>query len=259
VRLFIRNTRKLFPTEYARHFYPGAKRVLEAISASESRVSLISTFPRGTIGVAAPVEIGRRFIADGLLNFQEKFPDVQVRLRISQRPELIREGIDVTFLLGQPKDSSLRLRAIIDLKRVLVASPAYLKSRGAPRMPQHLLDDEHSCLLLRFPGVQEHCWPLQIAGGTKKFLVRGPFDCDDGDVLTDWALNGHGIINKPRFEVEPFIRNERLVVVLPDTPPTPTMLAAVFPHRHFPDPKVNLLLDYLAGHCRRMINQCLHD
>ena len=73
-------------------------------------------------------------------------------------------------------------------------------------------------------------------------------------MLTGWALSGRGIINKPRFEVEPFIRDQRLKVILASTPPTPVQFAAVYPHKKLQDPKVRLLLDFMAERCQRLIN-----
>jgi len=140
---------------------------------------------------------------------------------------------------------------------VLVASPAYLERRGLPKAPQDLVGDRHDCLILRYPGAREFQWFLSTPEGPKKFEVRGPYDSDDGDVLTGWAIAGHGIVNKPRFEVAPYIRDGRLKVILPDTPPVPIQLAAVFPHRKFQDPKVRLLLDFMAERCQRMIRDAL--
>src|SRR5690606_6545826 len=125
---------------------------------------------------------------------------------------LMREGIDVAFKLGILEDSSLRMRGILTCERVLAASPEYLDKRGEPRHPQQLIEDKHDCLMLRFPGAREHFWTLQTPEGTKKFEVHGPFDTDDGDVITGWALAGRGILNKPRFEIEPYIRDDRLKI-----------------------------------------------
>ena len=69
--------------------------------------------------------------------------------------------------------------------------------------------------------------------------------------------SGRGIINKPRFEVEPFIRDRRLKVILAATPPTPVQLAAVYPHKKLQDPKVRLLLDFMAERCQRLIRDIL--
>jgi len=258
VRLFNRTTRQLMPTEQGRVFYEHAVAVLQAVAEAEAAVSALSGQPRGTIRVTAPLGLGRRLIASGIPEFHERYPDIEVRLRLSDhKVDMMREGIDVAFNLGILEDSSLRMRGIMECERVLVASPAYLERRGEPKAPQDLVGDRHDCLILRYPGAREFQWHLTTPEGQRKFEVKGPYDSDDGDVLTNWAIDGHGIVNKPRFEVEPYIRDGRLKVILSDTPPVPIQLAAVFPHRKFQDPKVRLLLDFVAERCQRMIREAL--
>ena len=258
VRLFNRTTRQLMPTEHGTVFYAGAKQVLEAITEAEAAVSALSGQPRGTIRVTAPLGLGRRLIASGIPDFHDKYPDIEVRLRLSDHDvDMMKEGIDVAFRLGLLEDSSLRMRGLMDCERVLVAAPAYLEVRGEPKEPRELIASKHDCLMLRYPGMREHFWTLKTPSGPAKFEVRGPFDSDDGDVLTGWALAGRGIINKPRFEVEPVIRDGRLKVLMPDTPPTPVQLAAVYPHKKLQDPKVRLLLDFMAERCQRLIKDLL--
>lgn len=258
VRLFNRTTRQLMPTEHGRVFYERAVAVLEAVAEAEGAVSALSGQPRGTIRVTAPLGLGRRLIASGIPEFHEKYPDIEVRLRLSDHNvDMMREGLDVAFNLGILEDSSLRMRGIMECERVLVAAPSYLEARGEPKTPQDLIGQKHDCLILRYPGAREFQWHLSTPDGPKKLEVHGPYDSDDGDVLTGWALAGHGIINKPRFEVEPFIRDWRLKIILPETPPVPIQLAAVFPHRKYQDPKVRLLLDFMAERCQRMIRDIL--
>ena len=258
VRLFNRTTRQLMPTEQGRVFYQGAKQVLEAVVEAEAAVSALSGQPRGTIRVTAPLGIGRRLIASGIPDFRDKYPDIEVRLRLSDHNvDIMKEGIDVAFRLGVLEDSSLRMRGIMDCERVLVAATAYLDARGEPQTPQDLISQKHDCLMLRFPGSKEFFWTLKTADGMQKFEVHGPLDSDDGDVLTGWALAGRGIINKPRFDIEPYIRDGRLKIILPDNPPAPVQLAAVYPHKKFQDPKVRLLLDFMAERCQRMIREML--
>lgn len=258
VRLFNRTTRQLTPTEQGTVFYAGAKQVLEAITEAEAAVSALSGQPRGTIRVTAPLGLGRRLIASGIPEFRDTYPDIEVRLRLSDHDvDMMKEGIDVAFRLGLLEDSSLRMRGIMDCERVLVAAPDYLEARGEPTDPSELIAKKHDCLMLRYPGMREHFWTLKTPSGPTKFEVHGPFDSDDGDVLTGWALAGRGIINKPRFEVEPFIRDRRLKVIMPNTPPTPVQLAAVYPHKKLQDPKVRLLLDFMAERCQRLIKDLL--
>src|SRR5690606_20832230 len=214
--------------------------------------------PRGTIRVTAPLGLGRRLIASGIPDFHDRYPDIEVRLRLSDHNvDILKEGIDVAFRLGVIEDSSLRMRGIMECERVLVASPDYLKARGEPVNVGDLISKKHDCLMLRYPGSREFFWMLQTPGGPQKLEVHGPFDSDDGDVLTGWALAGRGIVNKPRFEVEPYIRDGRLRVILKDNPPTPVQLAAVYPHKKLQDPKVRLLLDFMAERCQRLIREAL--
>ena len=258
VRLFNRTTRQLTPTEQGAVFYDGAKRVLEAVAEAEAAVTALSGQPRGTIKATAPLGLGRRLIASGIPEFRDRYPEIHVRLRLSDHNvDIMKEGIDVAFRLGVLEDSSLRMRGIMDCERVLAAAPDYLERRGEPSTPQQLIDDGHDCLMLRFPGVREHFWTLATPSGPTKFEVRGPFDSDDGDVITGWALAGRGIINKPRFEIEPFIRDGRLKIILPENQPPPIQLAAVYPHKKLQDPKVRLLLDFMAERCQRLIGDVL--
>jgi len=258
VRLFNRTTRQLMPTEHGRVFYDGAKRVLDAVAEAEAAISAISGQPRGTIKVTAPLGLGRRLIASGIPEFRDRYPEIEVRLRLSDHNvDIMREGIDVAFRLGVLEDSSLKRRGIMECERVLAASPAYLARRGEPTRPDELVGERHDCLMLRFPGTLEHFWILNTPEGPKKYEVAGPFDSDDGDVVTGWALAGRGIINKPRFDIEPFIRDGRLKILLADYAPPPVQLAAVYPHKNYQDPKVRLLLDFMAERCQRMIREIM--
>lgn len=258
VRLFNRTTRQLTPTEHGHVFYTGAKQVLEALSAAEAAVSALSGQPRGVIRVTAPLGLGRRLIASGIPEFRDLYPDIEVRLRLSDHNvDIMKEGIDIAFLLGEIEDSSLRMRTIMNCARVLVASPAYLAKRGEPETLDDLASQKHDCLLLRFPGSREFAWHLKTPDGVRKIDVRGPYDSDDGDVLTGWALAGRGIVNKPRFDVEPFIRDGRLKIILPDNPPAAAQFAAVYPHKNLQDPKIRLFLDFMADRCHRMIRDIL--
>ncbi|WP_349365696.1 MAG: LysR family transcriptional regulator [Nitratireductor rhodophyticola] len=260
VRLFNRTTRQLTPTEQGRVFYEGARKVLEAVAEAEASVADLSGQPRGTIRVTAPLGIGKRLIASGIPEFRDRYPEIEVRLRLSDHEvDMMREGIDVAFKLGILENSSFRMRGIMDCERVLAAAPDYLQRRGEPKTPEALIDERHDCLMLRFPGAREHFWVLQTPEGARKFEVGGPFDSDDGDVITDWALAGRGIVNKPRFEIEPFRRDGRLQVVLPETPPVPVKLAALYPHKKFQDPKVRLLVDFMASRCQKMIGETLSE
>lgn len=254
VRLFQRTTRKLAPTEQGRAFYPGACEVLEAVEAAEARVVEITENPRGTIHVAAPLGVGRRLIAPHLPEFLARYPHVTVRLRLTdRRVDLTAEGLDLAFFLGQPEDSNLRIRKIADVARVLCAAPAYLAARGMPRSGQEIVEQGHECLNLRYPGAREFQWRLMTPDGPRRFRVSGRFECDDGDVLTDWALAGQGIALKPVFEVIDHLQAGRLVPVATETPPVPIQMACLFTHRRRQDPKVRLFMEFAIDRIAQVV------
>jgi DNA-binding transcriptional LysR family regulator len=175
-------------------------------------------------------------------------------VRLSDRDvDFLQEGQDVAFFFGQLKDSDLKLRKIMECDRVLCAAPAYLGKHGVPQTPQDLIEEDHICLLLRFPGSPEYFWVLQTADGPKKFAVSGPYDADDGDVLTDWALTGRGIANKPRFDIAVHLASGALVEILPETPPVGASFGCLFPHRKLQDPKIRLFIDFATREIRKQL------
>jgi DNA-binding transcriptional LysR family regulator len=248
VRLFNRTTRSLQATENGRIFYDGARRVLEAIDEAEAAVMDVTQNPRGTILVAAPLGIGRRLIAPQVPAFKDLYPQIDLRLRLSDRViDVVAEGIDVAFHLGILEDSSLKVRLIADCPRVLCAAPGYIVRRGMPADGAALVEERHDCLNLRFPGAKEFQWTLQTPDGPRRFEVTGPFESDDGDVLTGWALDGRGIVMKPLFEVAEYLRDGRLVQVCEATPPVPVQLSSLSQHRRLKDPKLRLFTDFISA------------
>ena len=169
--------------------------------------------------------------------------------------DVANEGLDVAFVLGELKDSNLRVRTVAECRRVLCASPSYVERCGYPKDGKALVDGGHDCLMLRFPGASEFQWTLQTKRGRSRYAVTGPFEADDGDVLTSWALDGRGIVNKPYFEVSDHLASGRLVEVAERTPPVPIQLACLFPHKRLQDPKSRLFIDHMVEHCRRALAQ----
>lgn len=247
VRLFIRTTRALQPTEQGRLFYQGACNVLTAVDEAEAAVNNVTQNPKGSLYVAAPLGIGRRLIAPDVPGFKKEFPLIDIRLRLSDRKiDVMAEGLDVAFFIGVPEDSNLRLRKIADCERVLCASPDYIARKGHPMSGDQIMADNHDCLALRFPGTTEYRWTLMTQGGPQRYRITGPYESDDGDVLTGWALNGEGIVMKPIFEVADHLATGALVVVAEETPPMPVQLGCLYAHRRHQDPKVRLFIDFMA-------------
>lgn len=250
VRLLNRTTRKLTTTEIGRAFYDHARRVIETLDEAEALVSSFSGKPQGVIRLTAPLGLGRRLIAPLVPAFCAENPGVEIRLRLSDRSvNIVEDAIDLAFFLGEPADSALKWRKIADCPRVLVASPGYLAARGRPGSPEDL--SGHNCLMLRYPRSPEYFWTLTTPEGPRKMTVSGRFDTDDGDVLLGWALEGHGIANRPLYEVADDIAAGRLEVLLQDFPPLAAQFGCLTPHRRLQDPKVRMFADYATRELRQ--------
>jgi LysR family transcriptional activator of dmlA len=254
-RLFNRTTRNLMPTQQGELFYKGAIKILDTINEVEGSISEITAKPKGTIFVAAPLGIGKKLIAPLVPKFQELYPDINVRLRLSDRKvDITNEGLDAAFVVGSLIDSDMRVLSIYDFQRILCASPSYIKNYGMPVKANDLFIDSHKCLLLRYPGLTEFFWSLKKGEEIQKYEFTSPLESDDGDVLTAWALEGCGIINKPIFEVKDYLASGALVEVVKDSPPISLPFSCVYPHKRLQDPKMRLFIDFMAHACKKKLS-----
>jgi len=256
VRLLNRTTRRVQPTEQGLAFYQACQEVMAAVERAETVVAGTGGVPQGSLRVTAPLGFARRILAPLVPEFQRLHPKVTLQLRCSEHLiDLLNESVDVAVRLAILSDSSLIARKIVDCERLLCAAPAYLSEHGTPQTPENLHD--HNCLLLRFPGSQQFRWTLQTAEGPQTFSVQGRFDADDGDLLTDWALDGQGIVLKPLWEVAGHIKAGRLVPLLMDHPPEPVSLSVLYPHRRLLPARVKAFSDFAVTRFAEEIGKAL--
>ena len=137
VRLFHRTTRRLTPTEIGRIYYDAAKRVLEAMDESEAAVASFSLRPKGALKVTAPLGLGRRVIAPLVPAFHAAFPEHRAApaALATARSTCSRSRSTSPSPSASSRNSTMKLRSIVDCERVLVAAPAYLERRAARRRP----------------------------------------------------------------------------------------------------------------------------
>ena len=153
-------------------------------------------------------------------------PDVSVRLDLTDRVvDLLNEGVDCAVRIGEMADSSLASSKLGEMRRVVVASPAYLARCGAPSTPLELT--AHNCLSLD----QQRGWALREtpAGEVVQRKVSGGFECNDGAVLHEWALAGKGLAWRSVWEVGDDLKCGRLVALLDDYAAPPVGIYALFP------------------------------
>ena len=243
VRLLLRTTRSVTLTFEGSAFFEDCQRVLTDLSNAEAAVSLGSVKASGHLRISAPAGFGRRHVAPLVRAFLDVHPEVSCTLDLSDRlVDLVNEGIDCAIRIGELGDSSLVSMRLAENRRVVVASPQYLAQHGVPTTPAKL--GAHVCLTLG----QQRGWQFRDAAGDLVTVkVGGRFECNDGAVLHEWALAGHGLAWRSLWEVDADLRAGRLVSVLDDFAAPPNAIHAVFPQRRNLALRVRLLIDFLRS------------
>lgn len=192
VRLVERSTRRVIPTEGGTRFATRMRRALVTIQEAEAEATQASHSVTGTLRIAAPATFGRLWIAPIIPAFLKKHPGVSIVMEYADRyVDLVAEGFDIAIRLGALEDSQLIAKKIASHRRLICASPDYLKLRGVPKTPADLAT--HSCL--RFSRLTRHPeWRFKKGGRTASVQVSGPLTADDAQTLVTAAVEGTGIV-----------------------------------------------------------------
>jgi DNA-binding transcriptional LysR family regulator len=242
VKLLLRTTRKLTITFEGQAFLEDCQKTLNDLANAEAAVSLGSVRASGQLRVSAPSGFGRRHVAPLVGDFMLANPEVRVNLNLSDRlVDLVNENIDCAIRIGELTDSSLISVRLGEMRRMVVASPAYLVAHGVPRQPADLA--AHECLALG----QQRGWIFRDpeGGQVDTIKVGGTFECNDGAVLHDWALSGRGLAWRSLWEVGQDLKEGRLTSVLDAWQAPPMGIYAVFPQRKHLPLRVRLFIDLL--------------
>jgi DNA-binding transcriptional LysR family regulator len=244
-QLVVRTSRKLLLTEVGTAYVASARRVLEELAEAERTVSGEYRAPRGELLVTAPILFGQLNIAPIVHHFLGAYPEVSVRLALSDNTiDLVENHVDVAIRIGHLPDSALVARRVGDIRWVVCASPDYLMRRGEPSEPTQLSD--HDCIA--FEGLQRYrAWPFVDAAGTAGQVTINPrFSVNTASGVTEGAAAGLGIARVLSYQADDSVREGKLVPILEDfaPPPLPVHLVHV---AHLQQPlKMRAFLDFVG-------------
>ncbi len=246
VTLLTRTTRSLSLTEEGRTLAEGARRLLAESEELESRIRLGVEKLSGPVRLSAPVDLGHHRIVPLVDRFLADHPDVQVDLDLTDGfVDLVSQGMDFAVRYGALPDSGLKARPLGENRRVVCASPAYLSLHGAPRHPDDLT--EHDCIVMRFGLQTDRVWTFQINGQPRTVTVRGRRVANNGDLVRQWCLAGHGLCRKSVWDVQDDLDAGRLVEVLPDFAGERSALQIVYAGTRVQPRRVRALMDLIAS------------
>lgn len=243
VRLVERSTRSLRLTAEGELLREHAQRSLGALDDALALLGARRERLEGEVHLAAPSDLGRSLLGPMLDEVLARHPGLRIALHLSDAiHDLRRERVDLALRYGPLRDSGLVARPLYTTTRVLIAAPAYLAAHGTPRHPAEL--ERHNCLVLHPGGRPASVW--EFARGTQ-VRVQGNRRADDGALVRQWALAGHGIALKAELDVREDLRAGRLVELLPAWRGEPLPLHAILPDNRHVTLRVRRLLDELVA------------
>lgn len=246
-RLFNRTTRRVSLTEEGRHYVEQCRQLLAAVSDAESALTAGAVEPSGQLTVTAPVLFGQMYVAPAVTRFVQKFGKVRINLLLLDRVvNLLDEHVDVGIRIGDLQDSSLVAQPLGSVRRIVVASPDYLRRHPLPRHPRDLLDA--NCV--RFSGGAGPWWTFHE--GSKQFTVpvTGNLEFNHVAPAADACLAGMGFGMFISYQVAHHLAHKRLVSVLEPFEPPPRPIHVIYPHARLLPARTRMFIDWIKQDLR---------
>jgi DNA-binding transcriptional LysR family regulator len=244
VRLLERTTRHVTPTLDGEEYYRRCVAILSEVEEAEA--AMRDAQPRGLLRVDAHPLLTRTFILPKLPEFLARHPLMELQIGQGDRlVDLVREGVDCVIRAGQPDDSAMIQRRLGTIAEITVASPAYLAQHGTPSLRDAL--DGHQMVGFISSRTGD-VLPLEFsAGGELRHIVLpSRIRVNNSDTMADLARLGFGLVQAPRYRFAEDLASGALVEVLPDFPPSPTPLSALYPQNRQLTLRLRVFLDWVS-------------
>jgi DNA-binding transcriptional LysR family regulator len=239
-RLLTRTARGAQPTDIGKAYYARASGILADLESAQEIVAEAVTQIAGPIRISAPLSFGVEHLSGALAEFADAHPRVELDVEYEDRTfDLAGGGYDLAVRIGALADSALIARRIAPVRKVLIASPAYLDRRGRPATPAELADHDH----LLYANEQ---WRFLGGRGWELVRVRPRLRANNGEMLRAAAVAGLGICILPSFIASPAITSGGVEVLLPDYQLEESGLYAVMPPGRAATARVRALMDFLV-------------
>jgi len=241
VRLLNRTTRRLHLTDEGAQFLERCRIILSGVQEAEAALTARQAEPQGRLAITAPVVFGRRYVTPIVNDFVHRYPNVTVDLLLVDRyANLVEEGLDAAFRVAQLTDSSLVAIPVGRARRVVCATPDYLRRHGTPRAPQDLA--RHRCVGYTGLGSPNE-WQFRMGRRNAAIPITSVMTCNDVDSALDACINGLGLGMFFSYQVVPHRMTGQLQYVLEEFENEPRPIQVVYPHSKLLSPKVRLFID----------------
>ena len=247
VRLFNRTTRRISLTEEGRRHLESCRQVLAALADAEAALSADAAEPAGHLTITAPMLFGQMHVAPAVTRFVQHHDKMRCSMVLLDRVvNLLEEGIDVGIRIGEPEDSSLVAQNVGHIRRMVVASPAWLRRHGVPRHPKDLL--KANCVR-----VTDHVptWgPFNDNGRALRLAVSGNLEFNQIAPAVAACAAGAGLGSFYSYQVAPFLKAKQLRTVLEDFEPPPRPINVIYPHARLLPMRTRVFIEWMKTELR---------
>jgi DNA-binding transcriptional LysR family regulator len=242
VRLFNRTTRRVALTDEGRRYLEHSRRILQQVADARASLGAQASEPQGALCVTAPVLFGQMYVAPAITRFVRRYPGVRVDVQLLDRiTNLVEEGFDAAVRIGELADSTLVAQRIGSFRRLVVASPAYLRRVGVPRHPRDLL--KGNCL--RFSGTTPPWWVFHQGSKQISVPVDGNLTFNHVVPVVEACAAGLGFGMLFSYQAAAYLARGALKAVLEDFEPAPRPLSLVYPSAHLLPSRTRVFLDWM--------------
>ncbi|SNS36238.1 LysR family transcriptional regulator [Rhodococcoides kyotonense] len=247
VRLVQRSTRRSTLTPEGERYAAGVAVIVGELAELEESVSGHYAELRGKLLIHSSVGLGRAHIAPLMADFVAAHPRVEVDVELSAAPpNLSAAPFDIAIRVGVLQDSRLTAKLLCRNRRVVVASPRYLDTHSAPAVIADLRD--HNCIVLRQDEGDFALWRFGSEVGDSAIRVAGNMISNDGDIATQWCVEGRGVLMRSLWHVGPMLDDGTLVQLLPDVETPAADIHAVYSAAAQVPRRVRAAVDHLHEH-----------
>ena len=248
VRLLNRTTRRMHLTDEGARFLERCRAILSQVREAEAALGSRGGEPQGKLAITAPVVFGRRYITPIVNAFVRRYPKVNIDLLLVDRfTNLVEEGLDVAVRVGELPDSSLVAVPVGQARRVICASPDYLRRQGKPRVPQDVA--AHRCV--RFTGVAPRDeWDFRMGRREVAIPITSVISCNQIDSALQACIDGLGLGMFFSYQVASHRKAGDLKYVLEKFETEPRPIQVIFPHSKLLSAKVRTFVDECVAQLR---------
>ena len=247
-RLLLRGGKQLVLTDAGRNYVAACKRIVEDVTEAERAASGEYRAPTGDLVITAPLVFGRMQLVPVVAEFLELYPDIQIRLQLSDRVvNLLEDHVDMAVRIGSLPDSSLIATRVGFAGPVVFASPRYLAARGTPQTPEDLA--AHHCINFDAVSASDH-WDFQRDRVLVQIPIRPRLRANTVEAVIEAALAGLGLARTVSYPIRQALADGALQVVLQDYQVRPMAVSLVYPSQRLLPLKLRAFLDFAAPRLR---------